>query len=70
MDERYSIRQNEAVVLSSNSSLRMIWKNLTGENIRGEEYRRYVNFALSEGFRRGSIELFDGNKLMGKGEIK
>ena len=70
MDERYSIRQNDAVVLSSNSSLRMIWKNLTGENIRGEEYRRYVYFALSEGFRRGSIELFDGNKLMEKGEIK
>lgn len=70
MNERYSIRQNDAVILSSNSSLRMIWKNLTGENIREEEYRRYVNFALSEGFRRGSIELFDGNKLMEKGEIK
>lgn len=52
----YVITQNGKSVLSSNSSLMVIWKNLTGKNIQGKKYREYVEWALRNGFEKGEIQ--------------
>lgn len=70
MGKEYSIRQYGKAILTGDVYLKMIWNNLIGRNFKGEEYRKYIDFAMSEGFRRGSIELYKENELIGKGYLK
>ena len=70
--DSYSIRQNGNSILTGCSSLtmKMIWRNLIGLNFSGKEYSNYIDFALSQGFKRGPIELYCENELIDKGTIK
>lgn len=70
MEKEYSIKQYGKVILTGDHYLKMIWNNLTGRNFKGEEYRKYIDFAMSEGFQRGPIELYKENELIETGEIK
>lgn len=70
MEKEYSIKQYGKAILTSDHSLKMIWNNLTGRNFKGEEYHKYIDFAMSEGFQRGQIELYKENELIETGEIK
>lgn len=52
----YEIRQNGKTVLKSDSNhLFMIFKNLTGLNVKSENYRKYLEFA-KQSFQPGNIE--------------
>ena len=70
MAKEYSIRQHGKTILEGDHHLRMIWYNLIGRNFKGEEYRKYIGFATSEGFQRGLIGLYKENDLIETGEIK
>jgi len=70
MAKEYSIRQRGKTVLKGDHHLKMIWYNLIGRNLKGEEYRKYIDFATSEGFQRGPIVLYKENELIETGEIK
>ena len=54
------IRQNGKIILYSDdgTSIRMIFKNLTGRNFQGQEYAEYIrHIAIGEmGFLPGIIE--------------
>lgn len=69
--DSYSIRQNGNSILTGGGCfLKMVWRNLLGLNFSGKEYRDYIDFALSQGFKRGPIELYCENELIDKGTIK
>lgn len=70
MDKEYSIRQHGKTILEGDHYLKMIWYNLTGRNLKGEEYRKYIDFVMSEYFQRGPIELYKEKELIETGEIK
>lgn len=38
----YSIKQNGKTILSSPCNLMMFFNNLTGKNIKGEDYKLYI----------------------------
>ena len=73
MKKREEIRQNNKVVLHSSDeiSIPIIFKNLTGKNIKGEEYSNYIKYvAINKmGFEYGEIEYFVNGDLKEKGEI-
>ena len=56
------IRQNGQVVLSSDDgiSIPMIYNNLVGVNMQGEDYRNYLKHVTMEdmGFEPGRVEYF------------
>ena len=62
-----TIRQNGKIILHSNdeTSIKMIFKNLTGRNFQGQEYVEYIRHIAigSMGFSPGIIE------VIGKGTI-
>ena len=68
-----SIKQNGEIILSStdNGSLPMIFRNLIGLNIKGEQYIQYLkNIAFTEmGFKSGRIEYWRNDKLISVGTI-
>ncbi len=68
-----SIKQNGKIILSStdNGSLPMIFRNLIGLNIKGEQYIQYLkNIAFTEmGFKSGRIEYWRNDKLISVGTI-
>lgn len=70
MAKEYSIRQHGKTILEGDHHLRMIWYNLIGRNLKGEEYNKYIGFATSSGFQQGTIELYRENELIETGEIK
>lgn len=55
------IRQNGKTVLESEDSLSvgMIFNNLTGVNLKGLEYRNYLDCVLLPmGLKKGKLEMF------------
>lgn len=60
------IKQNGKIILSStdNGSIPMIFRNLIGLNITGEQYIQYLkNIAFTEmGFKSGRIEYWRNDK--------
>ena len=74
MKKREEIRQNNKVILHSSDgiSISIIFRNLTGKSIKGEEYSNYIKYvAINEmGFEYGKIEYFVNGDLKEKGEIK
>ena len=67
------IRQNGKIILYSDdgTSIRMIFKNLTGRNFQGQEYAEYIrHIAIGEmGFSPGIIEHCRDGEVIGKGKI-
>ncbi len=67
------IRQNGKIILHSDdgTSIRMIFKNLTGRNFQGQEYAEYIrHIAIGEiGFSPGIIEHCRDGEVIGKGKI-
>ena len=68
-----AIRQNGKIILYSDdgTSIRMIFKNLTGRNFQGQEYAEYIrHIAIGEmGFLPGIIEHCRNGEVIGKGKI-
>lgn len=67
----YSIKQNGKTILSSPCSLMMFFNNLTGKNIKGQDYKLYiVGIAYKEmGFVPGKIEMYKDDCLQITGNI-
>ena len=67
------IRQNGKIILHSDdgTSIRMIFKNLTGRNFQGQEYAEYIrHIAIGEmGLSPGIIEHCRDGEVIGKGKI-
>ncbi len=67
------IKQNGKIILSStdNGSIPMIFRNLIGLNIKGEQYIQYLqNIVFTEmGFSSGRIEYWRNDKLISIGYI-
>ena len=68
------IIQNGQVMMTSpeNTSCNIIFNNLTGINIQGDEYKKYRAMMFHD-FPRltyGEIELWENGKLIDKGTIK
>ena len=67
------IRQNGKIILYSDdgTSIRMIFKNLTGRNFQGQEYAEYIrHIAIGEmGCLPGIIEHCRNGEVIGKGKI-
>lgn len=67
------IRQGQKIILWSddNISISMIFYNLTGRNLKADEYKTYIrNIAFGEmGFVPGTIELYKGGILIASGTI-
>ena len=68
-----TIRQDGKVVLHGDdgTSIRMIFRNLTGGNFKGQEYEDYIRHIAIEkmGFSPGNIEHCRNGKVIGKGTI-
>jgi len=68
------IRQNGKIILHSDdgTSIRMIFKNLTGRNFQSQEYAEYIrHIAIGEmGFSPGIIEHCRDGEVIGKGKIE
>lgn len=67
----YSIKQNGKTILSSPCNLMMFFNNLTGKNIKGEDYKLYIKgIAYKEmGFVAGEIEMYKDEHLQITGNI-
>ena len=67
------IKQNGKIILSStdNGSIPMIFRNLIGLNIKGEQYIQYLqNIVFAEmGFNPCRIEYWRNDKLISIGDI-
>lgn len=70
MDE---IRQDGETVLSSSDgvSIPMIFRNLSGRNFSGKEYRNYLKHVAYDdmGFVPGTITLWNGGRLVAETEL-
>ena len=68
-----TIRQNGKIILHSNdeTSIKMIFKNLTGRNFQGQEYVEYIrHIAIGDmGFSAGISEHGKDDEVIGKGTI-
>ena len=68
-----TIRQNGKIILHGDDgiSIKMIFKNLTGENLKGREYADYIrHIAIGEmGFSPDSIEHCRNGEVIDKGTI-
>ena len=68
-----TIKQNGIVLLSSpdNYSCGMIFRNLTGLNFNGEEYKKYLQTMFWDfpELKHGEIELWEDDKLISKGIV-
>ncbi len=72
MNVREEIKQNGMTILQGNEgSLKVIFNNLIGENIKGIAYQNYLNnVAFNAGFEYGTILFMKDKKLIEKGTIK
>lgn len=70
MDE---IRQDGKTVLSTSDgvSIPMIFRNLSGRNFSGKEYRNYLRHVAYDdmGFVPGTITLWHGGRLVDEAEL-
>lgn len=68
-----TIRQDGKIILHSNdvTSIKMIFRNLTGRNFQGLEYVEYIrHIAIGDmGFSPGTIEHCRDGEVVGKGII-
>ena len=68
-----TIRQNGKIILHSNdvTSIKMIFKNLTGSNFQGQEYAEYIRCIAIEdmGFSPGIIEHCRNGEVINMGTI-
>ena len=71
MDE---IRQDSKAILSSSDgvSIPMIFRNLSGRNFSGKEYRDYLKHIAYDdmGFVPGTITLWRGGRLVAEAELE
>ncbi|SNR14425.1 MULTISPECIES: DUF7688 family protein [Flavobacteriaceae] len=72
MNVREEIKQKGKTILQGNEgSLKVIFNNLIGENIKGVVYQEYLkNIAFNVGFDYGKIMFFKDKKLIEIGIIK
>lgn len=68
-----TIKQNGIVLFSSpeNYTCTIIFRNLTGLNFKGEEYKKYLLTMFRElpELKHGEIELWENGKLKSKGIV-
>ena len=69
-----TIRQNGKIILHGNDgiSIKMIFRNLTGRNFQGQEYREYIqHIAIGDmGFSPGIIEHYRDVEVIGKKNLE
>ncbi|MRJ11249.1 hypothetical protein EDL98_09200 [Ornithobacterium rhinotracheale] len=70
--DRAEIHQNGQWILKGDiTSIKVIFKNLIGENFQGKAYDDYIEYiALNQGFKKGEIQLYIDKKFIKKGTIK
>lgn len=70
--DRAEIHQNGQWILKGDiTSIKVIFKNLIGENFQGKAYDDYIKYiALKQGFEKGEIKLYIDKKFINKGTIK
>ena len=68
-----TIRQDGKIILHGDdgATIRMIFRNLTGDNFKGQKYADYIRHIAIEkiGFSPGDIEHYRNGKVIGKGTI-
>lgn len=69
------IRQNGETLLWAEgeewTSIPMIFRNITGKNFTGKEYRDYIEcWIFHQGFEPGSVELWCDGRFVERGEIR
>lgn len=69
------IRQNGETLLWAEgvewTSIPMIFRNITGKNFTGQEYRDYIEIQiLRQGFEPGPVELWCDGRFVDRGEIR
>lgn len=74
-DKGYAVYLSEQngkkLIWSDGYSARIIFNNLTGNNLKGKDYENYINcVAIPGGFVRGEIELYKDGVLLERGEIR
>ncbi len=69
---REEIKQNGTTILQGNEgSLKVIFNNLIGKNIKGVAYQNYLNnVAFNAGFEYGKILFLKDQKLIEIGTIE
>lgn len=72
LKENAEIRQNsKSVLYGDETSIKIIFRNLTGMNFQGKAYKDYIeNIALKQGFVKGAIQLYIDGELKNNGTIK
>ena len=68
-----TIMQNGISIMTSpDSSLQVIFNNLSGRNFGGKEYKNYINMMMREfpTLEKGKIQLCENGKVVNRAEIK
>ena len=69
--ENYEIRQDGKTILSGDElSLKMVFNNMTGKNLSGQEYEKYKSFVEGEGFDLNKpFALYNNGSLVKTGQF-
>ena len=69
--ENYEIRQDGKTILSGDElSLKMVFNNMTGKNLSGQDYEKYKNFVEGEGFDLNKpFALYNNGSLVKTGQF-
>ena len=69
--ENYEIRQDGKTILSGDElSLKMVFNNMTGKNLSGQEYEKYKSFIEGEGFNLNkTFALYNNGSLVKTGQF-
>ena len=69
--ENYEIRQDGKTILSGDElSLKMVFNNMTGKNLSGQEYEKYKSFIEGEGFDLNkTFALYNNGSLIKTGQF-
>ena len=69
--ENYEIRQDDKTILSGDElSLKMVFNNMTGKNLSGQEYEKYKSFIEGEGFDLNkTFALYNNGSLIKTGQF-
>lgn len=62
--DSWKITNNGHDFLSSAQSLELIYNNITGRNIYGVLYYKYLCFAKSQGLESGEVALIHNDKIL------
>ena len=69
--DNYEIRQNGKPFLSGDeTSMKMVFNNMTGKNLKGYDYVLYKRFIKSQGANlEANVELYEDGRCIQTGKI-